>query len=318
MKYTNTSRILCLIFHGLIVAAFGALAIYYAVFVVPFFFTNEAATFSSHAYGLYLYLELAVIGITICATGVYGLIHAIKAMQDKRNDEPVVKSFVGFLCAGVAAAIFFFLNGSLFFQLLTAAGNVAFVIIVCVLLAVLTLIAVNIPMVRLFDGKDNSRLVASFVGTVAIALLATGVCLFTAYIGSLSMGVVSYSESRNTFLLIITLAFLLIGLLTFAAAFLMFKGAKQDSKLFRLGENIGASSSLVLGLALIFGGIFDIVLQDLPIHFIQLDGKFPGNYTFSIMLIVFGGVLFLAGIALLFMLNDKKTEEKLKKLTAGK
>ena len=151
MKYSMTSRTLCVVFHAIIAAAMGLMGIWFGIFVVPEFLGSNPQQFYGN-FGFdrngafFLWYELAVVGLSLFVISLLGLIDGIKSILDSRNDEPVV------------AAVFFALQGMLLWDLTANGSNVAFVIVMALLIAIVLLIATNIPMVRLYDQRDQMPL----------------------------------------------------------------------------------------------------------------------------------------------------------------
>ena len=296
MKYANTSRTLSFLAHLLIVLAFGALGLYFGAFVVPEYFGTDPKYFAEFLFdGAYLlYLELAVVGLSFAVISGYGLFHAVKGLMNPRDDEPVVKSLTTLIVEGWAVGLFFLLV--LFFDLTGSNGadsNLVFVIIMSLLIAIILLIATNIPMVKLYDGKDQKPLLRGFIGgamvfTCAIALEA-GLSLLVNATNS-SLNVWKQSEI-NLLLLTVTLANLAAFVLLLLAWLNNFKKGNK------LPGFMAGGAVIAVGIGLIIYGVLTIVWRDNGIHlnYALESGKnyvfgAKWGYGFPIMNLVVGAV----------------------------
>ena len=294
MKYSNTSRVLNLVFHGLIVLAFGALGLYFGLMVAPFGLASSHPSYTELGAPYLLYFELGVIGLTLCSISVYGFIQALKGIKENRNDEPVVKAFTAFIVEGYIAALFCLLNAVVFFDLISG-NSVAFVIIVGIVLAIALMIATNIPMVKLYDGKDQTPLLAGFAFGAAILFGWITIVDFGTLVGSWAHGVYSYYKFFNGEFLGYTLGFLAITLMLAFAGVLLLKRA-QDPKAQKLAGHLGAGSILLVAFAFIVNGLLELIYNDTRL--IHLNGEnfaWQGN-GFGIASLVIGGLVLIASI----------------------
>lgn len=311
MRYTNTSKTLCLVFHTLIFLAFGALGIYFGAFVVPGFFSGNGtyAEFSdelaliSSAY--VFYLELAVIGISVAAVAVKGVIDAVKSIQGG-GDAEVVNSFAAFIAEGWLAAIFFILNGALFFGMVSGEANVWFTIAMCAIIAIGLLIAVNIPTVKLFDGKDSNPLINS----LSVAGVAAGAPLFLLPILSAIFLLPANVQAMNVGKVNIQLfAIALIGAAILAASIVSLLTSKKG--LGKASTLAVCAASIVTGADMITLAILNFTWKDEKVFIIA--NKFVGKLAdlkwgtaYSVMLIVLGVAIVCLGLAVVALPNKKK------------
>ena len=316
MKYANTSRTLSFLAHLLIVLAFGALGLYFGAFVVPEYFGTDPKYFAEFLFdGAYLlYLELAVVGLSFAVISGYGLFYSVKGLMNPRDDAPVVKALTTLIVEGWAAAIFFLLQAVLFFDLTGNNGadsNLVFVIVMSLLIAIIFLIATNIPMVKLYDGKDQKPLLHGFIGgamvfTCAIAL-ETGLSLIV-NAANTSVNVWKQSEI-NLLLLTITLSNLV------AFVLLLLSWLNNFKKGNKLPGFMAGGAVIAVGIGLIVYGVLTIVWRDNGIHlnYALEEGKtyiFGGahwGYGFPIMNLVVGAVTSVLGGYIMIAAN-KSTE----------
>jgi len=325
MKYSMTSRTLCVVFHAIIAAAMGLMGVWFGIFVVPEFLGAHATQF----YGDFgfdrngaflLWYELAVVGLSLFVISLLGLIDGIKSILDSRNDEPVVRSFNAFICDGWVAAIFFALQGMLLWDLTANGSNVAFVIVMALLIAIVLLIATNIPMVRLYDQRDQMPLLVDFMGTGALVTGIMGAEALAAMIGA-STWPLQKKEVIYLLSVIVVASFVAFALLLMA--WLLSRNSKKSHKKAANGLTSGAMGVVGIGLAVY--GILDIVWQyapgsgnkkSWPVHLyaknvgVSTNGANPFDLGFGIMAIVLGALLVVGAMVVFMIINREKEETK--------
>ena len=315
MKYQNTSRTLSFLAHALIAVLFGLLGLFFGIFVVPEYFATQQAkvewVWENFLFNgaFLLYLELAVIGLSMATISGYGLYHSIKALQNPRDDAPVVKSFTVLIVEGWIMGIFFLLQAVLFFDLTGNNGNgkdnLVFVIVMAVLLALVLLIATNIPMVKLYDGKDQKPLLKELVGGAMV------VTFFTALQGGIALLVNATNSSLNPWkqgeinwllFVIFAMNFVAFVLACLVYFFIFNKNGK-------LAGYLSGMAILALGLGLIAYGVLSIVWKDHSIHLNYVGDlgayKFGDRYGygFMVMNLVVGVITLGLGTTLLVASN---------------
>lgn len=311
MKYQATSRILSVVFHGLIFAAFGALASYFAFFVLPFYFSGNPTRWSTNLFEgpYFLYFELAAIGLIMAILSGIGLFHGIKGIINPRDDAPVVKSLTWFIVEGYIASLFWFLQATLLFDLLNASSNnLSFVIIMSLVITVALLIATNIPMVRLYDGKKQDYLFSSVTMGAIISVLVIALCSLLTLIGnwSLSSGT-SPANWCNVFFTYIGVAMLIIACVLILAYIALKKGKKSANYLI-------STATLLTGAQLIGYCVIDILqYENDNCHYNHVDLEWNG-YGFDIMGFVLGSVIIFAALYLFYASGSSSAKnEKINK-----
>lgn len=312
MKYTSTSRTLSLIAHALIFLAFGFMGIWFGFFVVPQYLGGDAAHWYSDS-GLafntngsfFLWFELAVIGLSFMIISGIGFYHALKSLQDIRNDEPAVKSFIALICEGWISAVFFLLQASLFWDL-TANGNVAFVIIMAIIIAIILLIATNIPMVKIFDQRDQKPLLRAFIGSAALVLIIIAIEAALGLIGSSTW---ANQKVQVSYLLMVVIAANFVAAI-FAFFGWLVMGKNKEEKGVRVATYLAAGSLCFVGVGLMVYGIMDICYQyapgsstvNLAAHLYNKDlSEF--DLGFGIMGIVLGSLSLIGSLILAYFAN---------------
>lgn len=318
MKYTSTSRTIALVAHAVIFLAFGFMGIWFGFFVTPqylggeanYFYKDSGLTFDSS--GAYLlWFELAVLGLAFMIISLLGFLKALESLKDPNNDEPAVRSFCALICEGWLGAIFFVLQAALLWDL-TANGNLVFVIIMALLIAIILLIATNIPMVKIFDQRDQTPLLRDFMGCFA---LVSGLMAFEAAISII--GASTYSALKVQvyyFLYTIIATGAVTCILAFLAWFLL--GRNKTDKGLKISSFLTSGAVAASGIGTLVYGIIDIVYQYAPgsketllsVHLYMKDYSF--DLGFGIMAIVIGSLLIIGALVLAYFANNDSFKTK--------
>lgn len=318
MKYTSTSRTLSLLAHAIIFLAFGFMGIWFGFFVVPqylggtpdYFYHDSGLSFNTNG-AFFLWFELAVIGLAFMVISLLGFLQALKSLKDIHNDEPAVRSFSALICEGWIAAIFFLLQAALLWDL-TANGNLVFLIVMALLIAIILLIATNIPMVKIFDQRDQTPLLRDFMGSGALVTFIIGV---EAVLGLIGAATWANQKIQISYLLyIIIIASFVAAILAFVGWLIL--GKNKNDKGLKVSSLLSAGSIVAVGAGLVTYGIFDIVYQyapgsstvALPVHLYNKDLSF--DLGFGIMAIVLGSLLLLGAVAVIYFANNDSIKTK--------
>ncbi len=312
MKYQSTSRTLCFLFHAIIIAAFGSLGMFFGVFVVPEYFTNYSNYFVSISGDYFLFLELAVLGLSLMTLSIFGLVHAIKGIIKPSDDEPVVKSLTFFVAEGWVTAVFFILQGVLLFDVAAfgESKNFAFVIIMALIIAIMLLIATNIPMVRIYDGRDQTPLLSTLSLAAGIVTGFLGLDVISNLLLNWLQGENSFTgyHAVNLLLGLIAGVGVVIAVLEVLASLLI---KKKGAKGLLAGGFLNSTSVLVLGGGLLSYGLVDMLIdsqKSMYIHFNSKDLSWSG-YGFDIMAIILGAAALLGSIYF-FVATGKDAKSK--------
>jgi hypothetical protein len=312
MKYQSTSRILCFLFHAIIIAAFGSLGMFFGVFVVPEYFSTYNHYFVSIDGDYFLFLELAVLGLVLLTLSIFGLINAIKGIIKPSDDEPVVKSLTFFVAEGWVVSAFFILQGVLLFDVVSFGDskNLAFVIIMALLFAIMLLIATNIPMVRLYDGRDQTPLLETLSLSAGIVGLFLGLEVFSNLIFNWLRGENSFSAYHEVNLLlgiIVGVSLVIAVLAVLASVVIKKKGAKG----LIIGGFLNSASVFILGGGLLSYALTDMLVdtdKTLRIHF-NIKDRSWGGYGFDVMAMIIGALAIL-GSVYFFVATGKDARNK--------
>lgn len=285
---------------------------FFGVFVVPEYFSTFNHYFVSIDGDYFLFLELAVLGLVLLTLSVFGLIYAIKGILKPSDDEPVVKSLTFFVAEGWVVSAFFLLQGVLLFDVVSFGDskNLAFVIIMALLFAIMLLIATNIPMVRLYDGRDQTPLLATLSLSAGIVGLFLGVEVLSNLVFNWLRGENSFSAYHEVNLLlgIIVGVGLVIAVLGILASVLI---KKKGAKGLTIGGFLNSASVFVLGGGLLSYAFVDMLVDSdktLLIHFNSKDRSW-GGYGFDVMAIIVGALAIL-GSVYFFVATSKDAKNK--------
>lgn len=312
MKYQSTSRTLSFLFHAIITLAFGALGLYFGAFVVPQFFTASYMQWRDSLFDApyFLYLEFAVIGFTFMVLSAYGTYEAWLGLSHPNDDVPVVKSLTVFVVEGWIISLALLLHGVLLFDVTANGTNMAFAVVMALIFAILMLIATNIPMVKLYDGKDQKQL---------LFFLLVGATIFTGFmaievgIGLLLMLRETFSAKMPSLYMLLTMVVQnLIAFVFFLLSALFVKKGKTS-----LAGYLASGSAFALGAGLVVYGALDMTFYDKPVHFNLVDTPIHGaaqnnfGYGFPVMAIVVGAVVIAGACYLIWNASrEKKTVTK--------
>lgn len=297
MKYGSTSRTLCALFHGILALGGIVLAAYFGFFVLPTHFINATAFVQTYL-PLNLKLELAVFGLTGALVSGYGFYQAMKALANPSDDAPVLKSFAAFIVMGYLGAIFFFLNGTVFFGLTAGEENPAFIIVVAIIVAIGLLIAANVPMVRLFDNKNSASMYRGIAYGVSVNAFA--ITLFSAISLITLLASPNSITANNVIMLVVYVAFSL------AVALLCLFCGKLIEKKGQLSGLLGSLAVLTVGAAFATIGGLEIGWGNYGrFHFSSWQTSMnlaEGANSYGIAALIIGAAVAVAGIACLCIL----------------
>lgn len=301
MKYGNTSRTLSLIFHLLIGLVFGALGLYYGAFVTPLYWTTNQALFTNfQVFAFNFNLELAVLGLSLFLISIYGFIQAVKSILKPSDDELVVKSFVAFIAEGYVGAFFALANAAIYFDLLSF-GSIPFIVIMGLLLGIILLIAANIPMVRIFDGRDSKPLLSGLAYSAGVFFGILALELFASLVGIWSRGsnVLSFNFQVSSLLGFSGLAIAIAAVLSLFAGLVIAKN--KGAKPLTLGGYLASVAIMVVGGTVAGNGIFDLYFKDVgSVHMESKSLAFTG-LAYPVCSMVFGAAIIGVGIAFLIV-----------------
>lgn len=334
MKYSSTTRLINVVVFALLFVVFGAAAIYFGFFVCPDFFAashfssqftqigvEQAGYFSDFSF--LFPAAIAVVSLAVAAVSALGLVNSIRSVLNERNDEIVVKSFLGYVSVAYILAVFFLINALLFYNVY-GKGVTGWWIVICVILTIAALIGGNVPMMKLLEDQNPNHLVAlifNVMGVIGCSIAAV-LCLPT--IATLTSNQVVYNLPLK--LACACGVGLVVGVLGFVAGKLANKNiaANKESA---LPTVLGMGGLLVSGLYFIGAATYNAVYNG---HHNSCDKIWGNNWDlvltkgagiasnnkvptdFVVMAYIVGIALVAAAVAFLVysMVGDKKKAAK--------
>ncbi len=317
MKYTNTSRLLSTIFHAIIFLGFGALGVYFGLAVAPCYMSGSATSLDTIIAPYNLYSELGIVGLSLATISMYGFIYGYKALQNPRDDAPVIKAFNAFIAEGFIAGIFCLANGVIYFDAIRGGSEkgLGFLIAAMIILFIGLMIATNIPMVKLYDNKDQTPLLSSMCMAAAVFFGWATIVTLGSLIGSWVRGVESWSHVINNQLLAFMIVYAVNTVLLVLSSLFLKKGGDLQKKL------AGYFTSLVIfliSLCYIADGIIGLVYGNASgsvknVHLEGIDFAIPkSGDAYAIICLVVGGLLLIGSIVFVGMHSTGKLKKKAK------
>ncbi len=319
MKYTNTSRLLSLIFHAIIFLGFGTLGVYFGLALATTYL-NESVVFSVNIpeapYNLFS--EIGIVGLSLATISAYGFVQAYKSIQNPKDDAPVIKAFNAFIAEGFIAGIFCLANGVIYFDAIRGGTEkgLGFLIAAMIILFIGLMIATNIPMVKLYDNKDQTPLLSSLAMAAAVFFGWATIITLGTLIGSwANNSASSWSHVINSQLVAFMLVYAVnTVLLVFSSLFLK-KGEELKKKL------AGYFTSLTIfltSLCFIADGVIGLVYGNTSgnvknVHLEGINLALPkSGDAYAIICLVVGALLLVGSIVFVGMHGTGKLKKKAK------
>ncbi len=300
----------------LLMAGFGALAIYFGFLLTPFIWNGKGAVIELPDMSYALVLMLGAIGIAGFVISSYGFVVSILSIV-KRNDNYTVKAFASYISIGYVLCIALLLNAVWLYRLTTTNygyNEFGFVITLYVIALIVLLIATNVPLVKLYGEEKNSGKTMRVI-TGAAAAINFGIALpfFLSYLNAVNVGIFNYSS-------VVTMKFGIYALIAFIAfilsfsSFIVFGQADKKNEESVLGFSLFGVTSLADAGALITCGVFAQIYSDKKVSFMakKIGEVFEYSTEFAIMSYIIGILLFIGVVfVVIYSLtpHKKKTAE---------
>lgn len=322
MKYSSSTRLLNLIIHTILFLGFGFIAIWFGFMMVPFLYNGlvgspllgviNAPTEVSWA----LVAQLGAFGIAAAIISGFGIYFSIKSIIHGNDDAPVRMAFAAYIAIGYLIALLLILNATWLYRTTTTNlgdgyDEIYFAVIVYTVLAIIVLLATNVPFVRLFgEETTNNKMLKTFALVVFSANLGVSLMFLTTYWAS--SGVDNLSN-RAVFMD----KLLILGLLTLGAAIFSLAGYVLASLNDKKNVEVKLPSflfefSLLFNVAsFIWGGVYCYLAGEA-----NRNSYFYNDYSllnkitqtavntdymdFLVMSVIIGSLLFFTTIALFF------------------
>ena len=305
MKYSSTSRLVNAIVFPILLIAFGALGVYFSFFVSPTYLSSLGqAQYFTNNYAYNFSVNFGMLGIAVAALACYGTFLAIKGLNDK-SDAAVEKTFFVYVAIAYVFAAWFALNALVFYRLIGGAQYV-FWIVIFVILLIGALIAGNVPLMKILDGRETNDILVILVE--AAAALALGYICNT--IPTTIVGIADSASGNGNYALYTNqlLVYSILGVVALCAACFAAALIKKGSK---LGEILAGATLLPFGGIFVATSIFEIVNK-----YVAKESKFSlqglrgvaGGMDYIIMTMAVGAVLVIGGI--IFLASSALPEKK--------
>jgi hypothetical protein len=315
MKYSSSIRMINAVVFALIFVAFGCLGCYFSFFVCPDFFAPSGSSQANNFIGNTGYNFAASIwrpwlsghadcGLRFCS---------FAQIDPSENDDKIVKaSFLCYVAIGYVFCVFFFLNSVLLYRLI-GKDQIAWWIIVSIILLIGSLIASNVPMMKMLEDSDSNIILTVLTATFAIVLFPLGLTLGLTYLvtlgASTNVGVI-----RTELLVYLAITFVAF-LLSLFAAIVFFKNYKKgvQTKLPHLLADIGmiATSGLFFSSSS-FEYVYRKTSSATYYNSLQGTSRAYAGLDYVIMGYIVGSLLVIGAAVLLVsnLVGDKKPAPK--------
>ena len=298
MKHSSTVRILNLVLHFILFAGFGALGIWAGILVAPFMI-SQVGPIDLPDFSFALAWELGALGLAGAILSGFGLFYSIRSMMHANDDASVRNAISCYIGLGFLVALFLFLNGAWLYRLTTTNfdySNLGFAIAFFLVIALIIVIAVSVPFVKMHgdDVNQNSQmsLISKLFFSVNAGIAIPGVL---AIIFSQSVPNLKFFSTK---LIVMALIPLLAAILSLIAMVGYGRGEKNGT-VSKLNGLLFEGSLFVDGLGFLAAGCFSYLMADesgyKKTSFVASAwGKADINYLdFSVMSWIIGGLIIL-------------------------
>ena len=271
MKYSSTSRLVNAIVFPILLLAFGFLGVYFSFFVSPTYLSplGEAQKFAS-SFPYNFSMSFGMLGIAVMALACYGTILSIKALGDKK-DAAVEKTFFIYIAISYVLAAWFALNALVFYRLI-GKDQYVFWIVMFVIFLIGSLIAGNVPLMKILDGKESNEIliiITEAAAALALGYLCNSIPTFLVATISAANGSGYYANYTNQLLTSSILAAIALCVSVLGIVFIK-KGKK-------IGEILAGATLLPYSGMFIATGIFEIIYRNENKFSLQsVKGNFAG------------------------------------------
>ena len=304
MKYSSTSRLVNAIVFPILFLAFGALGVYFSFFVSPTYLSplGEAQKFAaSNAYNFSL--NFGMLGMAVMALACYGVVLAIKALSDK-NDAAVEKTFFVYFAIAYVLAAWFALNALVFYRLI-GKDQYVFWIVMFVIFLIAMLIAGNVPLMKVLDGKESNEILIIIVeaaGALAFGYICNSIPTYMVATINAANGSGYYANFTNQLL-----TYSIFGVLALVIAVLSVINIKKGKK---LGEILAGAAFIPFGGMFLSTAIFEIVYRNENKFSLQTKNGAFGGWDYVVMsMIVALALLVIGGLFLSSALLPEKKKK---------
>ena len=311
MKYSPSTRLINIIINAVLAAGFGFLGVWFAFLITPNLLTvqNSVVNIEIPEISVGLSVMLGSLGLAGMLVSLIGLAYSFMAFFRGGNDDLVRKTFSCYIALGYIVAFFFLLNATWLYRLTSSNlgdNDLGFIITVFVILAIIALIATNVPLLHMYgEGEHTNKIMhaitLAFVASdLAVALTFGVLCLANLA----NLGTFAYSKDVLTKAGIFALIPLVAALLGLLALF-GFARAERRNVVKKLNSFLFSGLVGVNGIAIIVTGLIGHLHYENGVKNISFMAKLYGaSYTarieFSVMSYIVGGLLVLLAFVLAY------------------
>ena len=305
MKYSSTVRLINVILFVALGIGFGFLGIYFGFLVTPFLWLKTGPIeLPTMSFGLAA--MLGVTGLAGLIVSAYGLFNSVLSLLREKDDRLVRRSFGCFIAIGYLAALFFLINATWLYRLTSTNigyDEFGFVIVVYSVLAIISLLVSNIPLVRMYgEGEELNSIMKIIDGTLFASTLAVALVFLSSYIMVVTgNGVYQQAAVANQMLVGFLLS--LGAALLSGVAFVGYAIADKTGSIKKINGFLFEGSLCVTGGLILSAGIFEYLSQskktpdDVSLVARAIHSTNGAYMEFSVMAFILGGLLILASLA---------------------
>lgn len=305
MKYSSTTRIVNAVAFLLLFAGFAALGIWAGALITPYLPGGVGPIdLPDQSYGLFW--DLGALGFSGALLSLFGFIESILSVIHG-NDDKLVRSCISYYIGlGFIAVIWLLLNGAWLYRLTTTNFNysdMGFPIALYLIVAIIGIVALSIPFVRMHGDDVNENEQMSLLSAVELSI-NFGVALpaiLSAIINANLAG--SNADKLRSKLLVLALVSGVACLLSLLS-FVFYRRAEKSGKVSKLNALLFEFSLFLDAGGMIGAGVYSYIEGSNSYKHVSLMAptiaKVNADYMdFTVMSWILGGVLLILVIVLI-------------------
>ncbi len=313
MKYSPSVRLINTIVFAVLFAGFAFLGIWfgfvYGTHIVSKLPIADGIDLPDISVGLIVLL--AGLGFAGAIISGLGLFFSLRSLVAGGRDEPVRKAFGCYIALGALAAIFFFLNAMWLYRLtstnLSSKVDLAFVIVVYIILLILSVIGVSVPLMHMYGEGEHTNEIMQILSLALVAvLLGAGIAMGSIYLGALQAKGSNVKEIRLKSGLL-ALGALVSGLVALVAR-IGYGSAEKKNLISKRNAFLFIGAIALSGLLIAGAGVFSNLEVANDAHNVYfMTARLNTNkvttgyeYEFAVMSYVTGGIIFLLSATLTY------------------
>lgn len=284
---------------AILFAAFGCLGCYFSFAVCPEYFvpnSGQASVFAGN-YSYNFCVQFGVLGLSVMIASLIGLLFSIKSLKNENDDKPVVASFLCYIAIGYIFTAFFLINAVWLYRLI-GMSQIAWWIVLCVVLFIACLLGTNIPMMKLLEDADTNIILTVLNGVLGATSLSYFATVFISLLFTSRADTNIKPELQS--LLSLSIFSFVIAALSIASALLFYRNYKKGIKDQKLPSLLGQGGLLLVGAMFITASTIEYLHDG---HSLQGTGVASGTtlypgLDFVVMGIILGSLIVIGSVAL--------------------